>query len=273
MARARSSDRTDGHWGPQPGETISRPGNLEVRIFFRKIQTKERNEMHQKEKERKLTLLIRMKSLRLTKFIFMIYQIFAGNYQKKMHNYLQRNLFRIAQNITLVRYVRTVLPQFGPQTMFTHFNNPCSEQIACLMLVRKSTFFRTYLQNCCARYFTNCDELSIEAIFSDFCEFRYSAIDSISDKTESQKTYLKSEVMEFITGLGRFFDTMYPLQLLYKYDDPLPADSSRPISSCSILHLLRFLSRLQPNIQEILQNNDCANTLKPLFQMFLNWLE
>ena len=131
----------------------------------------------------------------------------------------------------------------------------------------------TSFQSCCARYFTKCDELSIEAIFSDFCEFRYSAIDSISDKTESQKTYLKSEVMEFITGLGRFFDTMYPLQLLYKYDDPLPADSSRPISSCSILHLLRFLSRLQQNIQEILQNNDCANTLKPLFQMFLNWLE
>ena len=146
-----------------------------------------------------------------------------------------------------------------------YFNNPR------FMIVL--TFLRTQLQNCCARYFTNCDELSIETLFSDFCEFRYSAIDSISDKTESQKTYLKSEVMEFITGLGRFFDTMYPLQLLYKYDDPLPADSSRPISSCSILHLLRFLSRLQQNIQEILQNNDCANTLKPLFQMFLNWLE
>jgi len=128
-------------------------------------------------------------------------------------------------------------------------------------------------KTCCARYFTNYDEFSIEALFSDFCEFRYSEIDSICDKTESQKTYLKSEVVEFITGLGRFFDTMYPLQLLYKYDDPLPANSSRPISSCSILHLLRFLSRLQLNIQEILQNNDCANTLKPLFQTFLNWLE
>ena len=203
--------------------------------------------MHQKEKERKLTLPIRMKSLHLMKFIFMIYQIFAGNYQKKMHNYLQRNLFEKK----------------------IYFNNPRF----IIVRVRILTFLRTHLQNCCARYFTNCDELSIETLFSDFCEFRYSAIDSISDKTESQKTYLKSEVMEFITGLGRFFDTMYPLQLLYKYDDPLPADSSRPISSCSILHLLRFLSRLQQNIQEILQNNDCANTLKPLFQMFLNWLE
>ena len=164
-----------------------------------------------------------------------------------MHNYLQRNLFEKK----------------------IYFNNPRF----IIVRVRILTFLRTHLQNCCARYFTNCDEFSIETLFSDFCEFRYSAIDSISDKTESQKTYLKSEVMEFITGLGRFFDTMYPLQLLYKYDDPLPADSSRPISSCSILHLLRFLSRLQQNIQEILQNNDCANTLKPLFQMFLNWLE
>jgi len=133
-------------------------------------------------------------------------------------------------------------------------------------------------KTCCARYFPSSDSNSIKSIFSEFCEFRYSGIDSISDKTESQKTYLKSEVVEFITGLGRFFDTMFPLQLLYKYDDPLPvaqaADTcSRPISSCSILHLLRFLSRLQPNIQEILQNNDCANTLKPLFQSFLDWLE
>ena len=155
------------------------------------------------------------------------------------------------------------------------FKGTCSRVYRCSTSCRLpiKIMLWTSFQSCCARYFTNCDELSIEAIFSDFCEFRYSAIDSISDKTESQKTYLKSEVMEFITGLGRFFDTMYPLQLLYKYDDPLPADSSRPISSCSILHLLRFLSRLQQNIQEVLQNNDCANTLKPLFQEFLNWLE